>query len=116
MGLNVKKHKGTGKYKIYSSVSGQPIHENKWLSEDESKAVLIEREFYNFIKAVNEIDATFPDDYEVNGQYPTNMKAKSDYLEWVVKNFNNQEVIFKRFIAVINRVNPDLSPFKIEEK
>jgi hypothetical protein len=65
MGLDIKRNK-KGLYKAKSTISDELIHDKKWITEDELKKALIEREFFNFVEKVIKIDMEFPSGYYVN--------------------------------------------------
>lgn len=67
MGLDIKRN-SKGLYKATSTISDELLHDKKWITEDELKKVLIEREFFNFVEKVIKIDMEFPNGYHVNDQ------------------------------------------------
>jgi hypothetical protein len=113
MGLEVKRHKGNGRYQLISTVSDERIHEKPWLTEDEAKKVLIERAFWRFIDDVNKIELDFPDTYRINDEPPKNWGGQ--FNNWWLQNHNNPQVFLDKFNATIIRCGVDLDTTKIQE-
>ena len=62
MGTEVLKNKKS-QYCLINTMSDKRMHDKKWISAKEAKAVLIGREFWRFMSQVIEIDIEFPSGY-----------------------------------------------------
>lgn len=79
MGLSLKKK--NNHYQIWCSISSQKIHDKEWLTEDEAKAVIIERKFHKFMDEIIETDMEFPRDYYINDRHVV-AKDKPSFYKW----------------------------------
>jgi len=84
MGLIVKT-KGD-LYQLISSVSDERLHDEKWITEKDAKALLIEKAWWDFIKNSIEIYMDFP-----NG-YGNHNRADRKGLEWLIANWNDEKI------------------------
>ena len=95
MGLEVKR-KGN-LFRVISSISDEPIHNDDWVELDEVKRELINRKFFDFIQECIKIDFDFPKGYYVNGVQGNS----SDGLDYFINHtgaevFEYVEKMFKR--------------------
>lgn len=97
MGFDIKRNK-KGLYKI----------EDTWVTEDEFKKYLIERAYSKFVSEVIEIDMEFPSGYSVNDKYFADEEKHNKGKEFVIKNWNNDDIIFDKFNEIIERLNVKL--------
>jgi len=105
MGLNIKQNE-QGLYYMESSITDSSIHpDQKLVTEDEAKKILINRKFWKFLEDIIEIDMEFPMGYHVNGKYC--MVDKQRFCEWWLE---NQEIgeIDKAIIDKYNEVHDRL--------
>lgn len=65
MGLNIERNEA-GLYRATSTISDESITDDKWVTEDEFKKILIERAFWRFAEETIKIDMDFPNGYTVN--------------------------------------------------
>lgn len=107
MGLEIKRNK-EGLYSVKSSISGDLLHDDKWLTEDEIKKLLIEESFSNFIRNVVEIDMEFPNGYYINNKRKVIFDKHHAGKKFIIENWNKQEVIENKFKEIIDRLNIDL--------
>ena len=102
MGVNIKRNK-KGLYNMESSITDSSIHpENKWVTEDEAKKILIDRELWRFIEKIIEIDMEFPMNYHVNGGYCQDKKPR--YCNWWLDNSDDKDfdnIINNAMVALI---------------
>ena len=105
MGLNIKTNK-KGLYNMQSSITDSSIHpEQKWITEDEAKKVLINREFWRFVEKIIEIDMEFPVGYHVNGQ--TFRDDRPKFNKWWLDMCDDEkfeEIEFNKFIEIHDKL------------
>lgn len=83
MGLIVTKN-DNNEYHIVSSVSDECIHDNEWISIDEAKKILIEREFFRFMDSAIQINMDFPNGYSINGKMCNDYEDDKCYFDWAL--------------------------------
>lgn len=96
MGWQVK-HTDKG-YQIKSTITGKLIHKQKWMSEQETKALMIEVELFNFFEKLIKIDKDFLYGYNVNGS--RNIKGEPVANQWLMDNEDKifdegQDILYK---------------------
>lgn len=106
MGIIIRQHKRTGKFKLISSISDEKLHEEEWVDLDGAKKALIEAAFWRFIDEVNKIELDFPDAWHVNDERPKNFGGK--FNKWWLENCNNPQVFLDMFNEVISRTGADI--------
>lgn len=106
MGLNIKKNKA-GKYKLTSTVSDEQLHDEKWISEDEVKKILITRKFWDFVEKSTQLDMEFPNGYHVNGEFARDSSLPRYYDWWLaeVKKKNSDEIFITKFDEILKRLD-----------
>jgi len=88
-------------YQIKSSISNEFYHnKNKFLSEDEMKALLIENKFIDFLESVASIELDFPDAYTINN----NRKKTQSFASWRVENNFDHEKFEELVEKTLKRV------------
>lgn len=104
MGWEVK-HSAKG-YQITSTVSGKLIHKKKWLSKEETKAVMAEVALYDFFEKLINIDKNFLFRYSVNDQriFDDCEHGSNTALRWMMDNEDKIEAegknILYRLLAI----------------
>ena len=106
MGLDIKRN-SKGLYKAKSTISDELIHEKKWITEDELKKVLIEREFFNFVEKVIKIDMEFPSGYHVNDKYEYIEGKSGSGSRFLLDNWDS-ETIEKKYTEICERLKIEL--------
>lgn len=110
MGLQIKRN-SKKQYQLKSSISDELLHDEKWISENDTKKVLIERAYLNFIKATVEINMDFPNSYQINDKYEYS-KNHISFNEWWLK----RKCEYKPLIEEFERVKKELDiNFNFEE-
>lgn len=82
MGLQIKKHKTTGKLKLTSSISSERLHDAHWISLEEAKKILIDRAFSKFLQNVCEIGIDFPAQYYINDERQCYPEGHESFNSW----------------------------------
>jgi len=102
MGLIVKRNRDK-KYQLFHSASDEMIHDKEWLTEDEVKKILIEREFSVFMEKAVKVDMEFPNNYSVNGKVKEFNSIK--FLEWWQKECNfGYEGLYSKAKGIFKRL------------
>ena len=104
MGIEIKEK--NGKYQLKETIGGEILHDEKYVSLEVAKAVLIENKLLSVFDPIIEIDKEFPEGYTINGMYVKRKKEReyknynwNDFLEVIHKhdivldNYNNKEVL-----------------------
>jgi len=107
MGLEIKRNK-KGLFQLKSSVDDNLIHDEKWITEDEAKAALIERAYWDFIRSVIEIDMEFPNEYHVNGKRHIDEKTFLSGKKFVLNNWNKPDVVLEKFKEICEKLKVEL--------
>jgi hypothetical protein len=104
MGVEIKRNE-KGLYQLKSGISDESYHpEKKWISEEESKKILITNEIWSFIEKVIEIDNGFPSNYRVNDIHDYKNNTKREHLQWLNDNAYDDEgskILGDRFEGII---------------
>jgi hypothetical protein len=108
MGLAIKKHKSRkGAYKLTSAISDESYHPDAtWITEAETKRILIDKAFWEFIEKAIKIDMEFPHGYYVNDRYHVD-KDKANYNEWYLESLKSEnagKTIMDKFAEVYDRL------------
>ena len=103
MGLEIKEK--DGKYQIKSTICDEILHDEKYISLEEAKAVLIESRLWSVVEPIIEIDKDFPEGYQINGMRIKRTKEK-EYKENTWNDF--LEVIHKHNIVLDNYYNKEV--------
>ena len=96
MGLDIKKNR-KGQYNMKSTISGEQVHEEKWISEKEAFKELILRQWFNFVEESIKIYMEFPSGYHVNGERKIIKEKHCIGGRWIIDNWNDDEAINKKF-------------------
>lgn len=108
MGLQIKRNK-KGEYKAKSSISDENQTDG-WISEDGMKKILIEKEIWNFLEKIIEIEMNFPFHYNINDKICMD-KPKIHFTEWFLdilhKDSKEQSKIF------YNKVNEIVKKYNL---
>lgn len=107
MGLDIKRNK-KGLYKAKSTISDELIHDKRWITEDELKKILIEREFFNFVEKVIKIDMEFPSGYHVNDQREIIEEKHASGSQFIVDNWNKEDAIEDKYKEICERLKIEL--------
>lgn len=117
MGLEIKRK--DGKYQMKSTISDERLHDEKWISEDEAKKVLIERAYCKFLEEAVKIDMEFPSTYSINGKREKSVFTKEDgyvlqngkvrFGEWWLKHHCELKPLFEKYEELSKRLNLDLT-------
>ena len=102
MGIDIKKNR-KGLYRVKSTVSDQKLGED--MTEDENKKMLIERAYLKFIEETIKIDLEFPSGYYINNKIQSVEGKHCSGLEFIIKNWNNEDVIEDKFREICNRLH-----------
>jgi hypothetical protein len=98
-------------YQITSTVTGELIHEKKWMSKDETKAFMAEVALYNFFEELIKIDKDFLYDYRVNDKLIFNdcEHGSKTALSWMIDNDDKVEGrdILNKLLAIKIAPVPD---------
>ena len=106
MGLNIKQNK-KDLYNMESSITDSSIHpDQKWVTENEAKKLLINRKFWKFMEDIIEIDMEFPMGYHVNGKYCAVDKQR--YCEWWLEKQKESDDLTNTIIDKYNEVHDRL--------
>ncbi len=112
MGLEIKRN-DKNQYQLKSTVSDESYHpDKKWISEDEAKRILINKQFWDFIEAAIEIDMTFPNRYNVNDKRHID-ETKPNFNQWMLDTYKSEDIdgiISSKFDELYKRLGLD---FKI---
>jgi len=106
MGIEIKRN-SKGLYKAKSTISDELIHDKKWVTEDELKKTLIEREFFNFVEKVIKIDMEFPSGYQVNDQREYIEGKAGSGNRFLLDNWDS-EVIENKYKEICERLKIEL--------
>lgn len=96
------------KYTIMDSVSGKRIHDEKWISLDEAKKVMIERKFIQFLEYMIEIDMEFPHRYQINGK-PYFSKPGESFFRWIMDKSLDDDRFNAKVKEVIEKLKLNLT-------
>lgn len=107
MGLNIKRNKA-GLYKLKSSISDELLHDG-WITEDEVKKILIEKEYQRFIDKTIEIGMEFPSGYHVNNKLQKYDKLQQRGLQFIIDNWNSEDAIENKFKEICERLKISIS-------
>lgn len=116
MGLEVKRNK-SGKFKLTSTVSGERLHDELWVTEDEAKNILVTKKFWEFVDATIKVDMEFPDGYRVNDEY--NFEARNRFNIWWLDNVDKEDgdkILTKTFDDTLKRLNLGIKVGKNEKE
>ncbi|MCK9417260.1 hypothetical protein M0Q97_11490 [Candidatus Dojkabacteria bacterium] len=105
MGLEIKKNK-QGLYKLKSSVSDENLNDG-WITEDEVKKILIEREFGRFMQNVIEIDMEFPSGYYINDKRKFINNKHASGGRFLLDHWYDEEY-YKKYNEIIDRLKIEL--------
>jgi len=109
MGYQIKRNK-KGEYKIISSTSDEPLCDG-WISENEAKKILIENEYWKFVRESIQISMEFPNGYQINGKEKVakgNEHMKG--MRWIIDNWNEKK--FKtKFKEICKELDVDIKKF-----
>lgn len=106
MGLDIKRN-SKGLYKAKSTISDELIHEKKWITEDELKKTLIEREFFNFVEKVIKIDMEFPSGYHVNDKREIIKEKHASGGRFIIDNWDS-DAIEDKYKEICERLKIEL--------
>jgi hypothetical protein len=99
MGLEIKRN-AKGKYQLKSTISDEKLHKD-WITEDEAKKILIEREYWRFIEETIKIYLDFPNGCMVNGKY----EAKNfQGNKFIIEHWNDGK-IEEKYKEIISQLN-----------
>lgn len=97
MGWDIKRNK-QGLYQIHSTVSGERLHDKKWITEAETKTVMAESAFYRFCEDMIKLDMDFLLGYRVNDK--REIKGEHTALRWMI---DNHSEIFNKGIELMRK-------------
>jgi hypothetical protein len=106
MGLDIKRNRA-GLYKVKSSISDEKLGK-EWMTEDELKKILIERAYWKFITNAIEIDMEFPSGYYINNKRKIVEEKHSAGGEFILKNWNKEDTIEKKYREICERLKIEL--------
>jgi len=106
MGLDIKRNR-SGLYKVKSTISDEQLGKG-WMSEDELKKLLIEKAYFKFAEDVIKIDLEFPSGYFINDKRKIVEDKHCAGGEFIVKNWNNGNVIEEKFKEICERLKIEL--------
>ena len=90
-----------------STVSGEQLHDEKWISEKEAIKELVLREWFKFIEKSIEIYMEFPSGYSVNGERLIIKEKHCIGGRWILDNWND-EAINKKFAEICKELNIEI--------
>lgn len=79
------------------------LHDEKWISEDEAKRILIESAYCKFLEESVKIDMDFPHSYRINDKKEASPKIK--FNEWWLKEGCRLKPLFKKYEELSKRLN-----------
>ena len=106
MGLIIKEK--NGKYNIKSSISDEQLHEEKWITKDDVKKVLIDRAFWKFVQEAVKIDTDFLSQYYVNDKFQSYPDNHQTFNKWWLDNGCEAKPLYEKFKEMYNNLNLDL--------
>lgn len=108
MGLIIKKNK-QDLFQLTSSISGEMLHEDEYITENESKKILVNTELWKFLKKVIEINMEFPKGYYINGKSIPTDNQFNQFIIDALKSEDAEDIIFSKFIEAQKDLNLDFS-------
>ncbi len=100
MGTEIKRNK-KGLYQLKSTISDEVLHTEKWITEDESRKVFIERILWNAIEDIIKVELDFPNAYRINGICE---KHDNKGLKFLCEHMKNgDDAIYEKFIEIIKK-------------
>ena len=110
MGLEISKN-DKGEYNLLSTISDMSWHpDNEWVTEDEAKKLLIHDLFFKFVNDAINIDMTFPNRYNVNGERHYD-ESKPDFNKFIGDAYKSKDVdkiINDKFSELHERLKLDI--------
>lgn len=108
MGLNLKRN-DQGLYKVKSSNSDEDYFDGKYVEEDVLKKTLIERQIWNFLEKIIEIEMNFPFHYYINDKMCMDM-PDVHFSEWFLKVLHKSgkeqsEMMYEKVIEIVKKYN-----------
>ena len=99
MGLDIKEK--NGKFKMVSTVSGERLHDEKWVDLDIAKRILIERHAWKFMENAIKSYMGFPKNYNINGNFNTS----GHYYDWLRSVDYKDDAIHKKYLEITKELN-----------
>lgn len=105
MGLEIKRHKGNGKLKLTSTVSGERLHDEQWISVEAAKRILIDQEFFRFMENIAKIGMDFPAHRIIDGKLEPYPENHLTFNRWYLNNDCKTEPLYKKVIEISDELN-----------